>query len=100
MNTESDGALGSTIRNALFWPRPPVSDVRATKNEPVSLTRLPMYCAANVFVGVSLNCVVVPSKNGGSVLPAETLRTMKLGEPKLLLAEAARERRPRHEERT
>src|SRR5262249_32634330 len=70
--------------------RPPVSDVRATLSwfEPLwfSLTRQPSYCSKNVFVGVSLSCVDEPTKNGGSVLPEETLRTMKFGAPKLLFA--------------
>src|SRR5437763_7915886 len=88
--TESDGADESTIRKALVWPRPPVSDVRATLSAFVavwfSFTRQPSYCSKNVFVGVSLSCVEVPTKNGGSVLPEDTLRTTKFGAPKLLFA--------------
>src|SRR2546429_512760 len=84
MNTESDGAALSTRRNALFWPRPPVREVRATWKVPTILTSEPSYCSRNVLVGVSLSCVVVPTKNGGSGLPELTLRTMKFGEPKLL----------------
>src|SRR5882672_4266475 len=76
--TESLGAVESTIRKALAWPRPPVRDVRATLSAlgPVwlSLTRQPSYCSKNEFVGVSLSCVDVPTKNGGSGLPEETLR--------------------------
>src|SRR6516164_7272613 len=87
MNTESLGADESTSRNALFWPRPPVSDVRATLSVlgPVwlILTSEPSYPSKNTFVGSSFSCVVVPTKNGGSGLPELTLRTMKFGEPKL-----------------
>src|SRR5438309_2350190 len=83
MNTESLGAPASIRRNALFWPRPPVSDVRTTVVGVLNLTRLPSYFSRNVLEGSSLSCVVVPTKNGGSGLPDDTLRTMKFGEPKL-----------------
>src|SRR5262249_15241806 len=90
MYTESDGAAESTTRNAFVWPRPPVSDVRATLSvfTPVwfSLTRAPSYCSKNVFVDSSFSWVLVPTKNGGSVLPDDTLRTTKFGAPKLLFA--------------
>src|SRR5689334_6115550 len=86
MNTESLGALAETTRNELFVFSPPVSDVRATVKGPLILTRQPSYCSANVFEDSSFNCVVVPTKNGGSVLPELTLRTMKFGAPKLLFA--------------
>src|SRR4030095_15494721 len=76
-NTESAGAPGLMTRNALFWPRPPVSDVRTTVSGPLIFTRQPSYCSKNVFVGSWFNCVVVPTKNGGSVFPDETLRTTK-----------------------
>src|SRR5258708_18681863 len=85
MKTESLGALAETTRNELFVFSPPVSDVRTTVSGPLIFTRQPSYCSANVFVGSSFSCVVVPTKNGGSVLPELTLRTMKFGEPKLLL---------------
>src|SRR5262245_4191370 len=90
MKTESPGALGSTTRNAVFCPRPPVSDVRATVRGPAMWTRHPSYRSANEFDGLSFNCVVVPAKNGGSGLPEETLRTMPFGAVKLLFGASTR----------
>src|SRR6185436_13353397 len=86
MNTESLGAPESTMMNELLVPRPPVSDVRATFRfgPPLIFTRQPSYCSTNVLVLSSFSWVVVPTKNGGSALPDETLRTMPLGAPKLL----------------
>src|SRR5580765_2090459 len=91
MNTESLGAPALMTRNALFWPKPPVSDVRTTVSGPLTLTRQPSYCSKKVFVDSWFNCVVVPTKNGGSALPDETLRTMKFGAPKLLFAASTSE---------
>src|SRR5437762_14379341 len=86
MNTESLGAPLLTTRKELFVRSPPVSDVRATVSGPSILTRHCSYCSANVFVGSSLSCVVVPTKNGGSGFPDDTLRTTKFGAVKLLFA--------------
>ena len=66
-------------RKLLFVPMPPVSEVRTTVSGPLTLTRPPSYCSAVVLVGVSLSCVVVPTKNGGSALPDDTLRAIQLG---------------------